>query len=109
MSATSEDFFRKHGRRWKMITGEQAYKDAIDTIQATSPDLHILDKSPAEIKGVGDILMAKQQGIIATLNGLTTLADVPPEYTEQDEPPEGSRYPDPLEEFAEPRITKRRK
>lgn len=104
-----EKFFRNHGKRWAMITREQAYKEAIATAQKIHPAFQILDKGLGEMKGVGDLMLAQQQSAIQTFNILETLADVPPEYTGMDEPPENERYPDPTEEFESPVITKRRK
>lgn len=108
MSASTEEFYAKHGKHWRGIVTSPAYKDAIDTAERTSESLKVVDYSPAEVKGVGDILFAKQQGAIEMLQFLTNLAEgVPPEFPE--EPPESERYPDPLEELEETNRTKRKR
>ncbi len=109
MSQTAEEFFRSDGRRWAMITREKAYKNAVDTAPKLHSSFQVLGKGLAEMKGVGDLVLAQQAAIMEFLAILETLAAVPHEYSEQDEPPEDERYPDPMEEFAESRITKRRK
>ncbi len=111
MSETPEDaFFRKHGKRWAMLTRESAYKEAIATAKLIHPAFQVLDKALGEIQGAGNLMIAQQQAAIQTFTILDTLAAVPPEYSELDEPPESDRYPDPIEDFSdEPKITRRRK
>ena len=106
MSKSTQEYYEKFGKRWAMLTREQAYKDAIETLEATSDCLRILDKSPAEIKGVGEILIAKQQGYLEALNDLNSLAQVPEEYISGDLGQE--TYPDPLDEVEEPVVRKRK-
>lgn len=107
MSATAEEFYAKHAKAWKAITGSDVYRDAIDTVKQTSPSLKIMDYSPPEVKGIGDILLAKQQGAIETLQALDELADVPPDFSDE-QPPDSALYPDPLSEVEE-NTTKSRK
>lgn len=107
MSASYAEYHKKHGKRWRMIVGEEAYKDAIDTLEQTGEPLKVMDKSPAELKGVGEILIAQQQGYLQALNDLAQLAQVPAELTNE-MPPE--TYPDPEDEIEVdiPRLTRRR-
>ena len=49
---------------------------------------------------IGDIILAKQQGVLETLNALSKLAEVPADF-EDDQPPESELYPDPLDELEE--------
>ena len=100
MSATAEEFYSKWAKLWKSVTSSPVYKDAIDTIKQTSPSLKIMDYSPPEVKGIGDIILAKQQGVIETLQALDELADIPPDFSDE-VPPESALYPDPLEELGE--------
>jgi len=100
MSATSEEFYAKHAKVWKSITTSPVYRDAIDTIKQTSPSLRIMDFTPPEVKGIGEIILAKQQGVIETLQALDELADVPPDFSDE-LPPESALYPDPLSELEE--------
>lgn len=108
MSATPEEFFAKHAKAWRSITSSAVWKDAIDTIKQTSPSLKIMDYSPPEVKGIGDILLAKQQGAIETLQALDELADVPPDFSDE-LPPESATYPDPLSEVEEENKPRRKR
>jgi hypothetical protein len=99
VSATAEEFYSKWAKLWKSITSSPVYKDAIDTIKQTSPSLQIMGFSPPEVKGIGDILLAKQQGVIETLQALDELANIPPDFSDE-VPPQSALYPDPLEELA---------
>ena len=100
MSATSEEFYSKWAKAWKSVTTSPVYLDAIDTIKQTSPSLKIMDFTPPEVKGIGDILLAKQQGVLETLIALSELADVPQDFSDE-LPPASALYPDPLEELEE--------
>lgn len=108
MSATAEEFYSKWAKQWRATTSSEMYRDAIDTIKQTSPSLKIMEFSPPEVKGIGDILLAKQQGVLETLIALNELADVPQDFSDE-EPPSSAKYPDPLEELEEATTTKPRK
>jgi hypothetical protein len=108
MSATAEEFYSKWAKVWKSVTTSPVYLDAIDTIKQTSPSLKILDLTLPEVKGIGDVVLAKQQGALETLIALSELADIPPDFSEE-LPPDEALYPDPLTELEEETATKPRK
>ena len=108
MSASVEEFYSKWAKAWKSVTTSPVYLDAIDTIKQTSPSLKIMDFSPPEVKGIGDILLAKQQGVLETLIALSELADVPQDFSDE-QPPSEALYPDPLEELEVANIKQPRK
>ena len=99
MSASVEEFYSRHAKAWKSITSSEVYLDAIDTVKQTSESLKSLGYSPPEVKGIGEILLAKQQGALEILIALGELADVPQDFSDE-LPPESELYPDPLEELA---------
>jgi hypothetical protein len=98
VSASPEEFFEKHAKAWRTITHSAVYRDAIDTIKRTSPSLKVMEFTPPEVAGIGHIILAKQQGVIETLQALDELADIPPDFADE-EPPNSARYPDPLSEL----------
>jgi hypothetical protein len=98
VSASPEEFFEKHAKAWRTITHSAVYRDAIDTIKRTSPSLKIMEITPPEVAGIGHIILAKQQGVIETLQALDELADIPPDFGDE-QPPASALYPDPLSEL----------
>ena len=108
MSATTEEFYARHAKAWKSITSSEVYRDAIDTLHHTVPSLQIMDFTPPEVKGIGEIILAKQQAALEMLQHLTQLADVPQDFSDE-LPPASALYPDPLEELEEETTTKQRK
>ena len=103
---TLEEFRKRHGAEYASITSSAAFKAAVATIEENSPILHVVDRSEAEVKAYGEILLAKQQGFLVYSRALQKL-HIQPQNLMDELGPEQYQEDDPTDDI-KPKTRKKR-